>query len=61
MSGWRDADGNTAGERRKLRAKQERDSFAAAVRHRPLSLLKGLLGLAFIFVLVLALLLAMRG
>ena len=61
MSGWRDTDGNTAGERSKLRADQERNAFFAAVRHRPLSLLKGFLGLAFIFVLVLALLLAMRG
>jgi len=61
MSGWRDSDGNTAAERRKLRGEQDRAAFADAVRHRPLSLLRGFLGFAFIVVLVLALVLALRG
>jgi hypothetical protein len=55
MSGWRDSDGRTAGERKKREGDQERARFLATARHRPLSLLKGLLGFVFILVLVFAL------
>lgn len=60
MSGWRDEDGRTAAERKQLKGEQERARFAADVKHRPLSLLKGLLGLAFVLVLIFALLGSMR-
>jgi hypothetical protein len=55
MSGWRDTDGRTAGERKAVNTKRDRAQFAADVRHRPLTLLKGLAGFALIVVLVLAL------
>lgn len=56
MSGWRDQDGNTASERRKIGGQHERARFLETVRHRPLSLLRPLLGALFVFVLVFALL-----
>lgn len=59
MSGWRDADGRTAADRKKIRGAEERARFAADVRHRPLTLLKGLLGFAFILVLIVALVTAL--
>lgn len=55
MSGWRDTEGRTAGERKAVQGKRDRAQFAADVRHRPLTLLKGLAGFALIVVLMLAL------
>jgi hypothetical protein len=60
MSGWRDGDGRTAAERRKVRGAEDRARLAADVRHRPLSLLKGLLGFAFVLVIVFALVVSLR-
>lgn len=60
MSGWRDGDGRTAAERKKIQGAEERARFAADVRHRPLTLLKGLLGFGFILILVFALLFALN-
>jgi hypothetical protein len=56
MSGWRDQDGNTAAERRKLRSEQDRATFADTVRRRPLSLVRPILGALFVAILVFALL-----
>lgn len=55
MSGWRDTDGRTASERRKLRSATDRAQFAETLRRRPITFVKGLLGFAFILVLVFAL------
>ncbi len=55
MSGWRDADGRTAGERKAVSARRERAQFAADVRHRPLTLLKGIAGFVLIVLLVIGL------
>lgn len=52
MSGWRDADGRTAAERRQVKSAEDRARLVDTVRHRPLSLLKGLAGFAFILLLV---------
>jgi hypothetical protein len=52
MSGWRDAEGRTASERRRLRAGEERARFVDTARRRPLTLLKSLAGFAFILLLV---------
>ena len=60
MAGWRDAEGRTARERAKLRGAEERAKFMRTARHRPLTLLKGLLGFASVLLLVFALLTAMR-
>jgi hypothetical protein len=60
MSGWRDADGRTAAQRKKSEREGERARFAETVRYRPLSLLKGLLGFAFVMVIVFALIGALR-
>lgn len=55
MSGWRDSDGRTAAERKKVQGEQDRARFLATARHRPLSLVKGLAGFVLIMVLVFAL------
>jgi hypothetical protein len=60
MAGWRDSDGRTARERAKLRGAEERSEFMRTARHRPVTLLKGFLGFAFVLLLVLALLIALR-
>lgn len=56
MGGWRDEDGRTATDRKKVKGEEDRARLAADVRHRPLTLLKGLVGFIFVMVLVLALL-----
>ena len=58
MSGWRDIEGRTNAERR--RANAEHKNLLDRLRYRPASFVKPALGFAFILVLVLALLLAMR-
>ncbi len=60
MNGWRDTDGRTAADRRKMQGADERTRFFADARHRPLTLLKGFAGLALIGVLVFALIGALR-
>lgn len=55
MSGWRDADGRTAAERRRAQSGKDRERLLATARHRPLTLLKGLAGFVFIVILVIAL------
>ncbi|HVZ99679.1 MAG TPA: hypothetical protein VG841_05145 [Caulobacterales bacterium] len=60
MGGWRDADGRTARERRKLEREAERTAFVINAKRRPWTLLKGFFGFAFIFVVVIAVLLALR-
>ena len=57
MSGWRDNEGRTASERQKVERGQERARLAATIRHRPLSLVKPVLGGAFVLIVVIALLL----
>lgn len=56
MSGWRDADGRTAADRKTLRRADDRAGFADRVRRRPMSLVKPILGAAFIAILIFALL-----
>ena len=56
MGGWRDGDGRTVTDRRKIGAEQERARFFADVRYRPLTVLKALVGFAFVALLVFALL-----
>ena len=60
MSGWRDTDGRTSAERKKRQGEQERARFAETARHRPLSLLKGLVGFVFVMVIAFALIAALR-
>lgn len=60
MGGWRDIDGNTAQQRRKLKREADRAAFADTARRRPLSLLKGALGFVAVLVLVFAVIFAMR-
>lgn len=55
--GWRDAEGRTAPERRRLDSAQERARFIDRVRHRPFSLVKPALMLAFAALLAGALIL----
>jgi len=55
MAGWRDSEGRTARERAKERGAEERAEFMRTARHRPLTLLKGFLGFAFVLLLVFAL------
>jgi hypothetical protein len=55
MAGWRDNDGRTSRERAKLRGEEDRAEFMRTARRRPLTLLKGFLGLAFVLLLVFAL------
>lgn len=56
MGGWRDEDGKTAAERRKVSGKRERAQFLDTLRHRPLTLVRPILGALFALVLVFALL-----
>lgn len=60
MSGWRDTDGRTAGERRTREDRAARARLADTVKNRRLSLVKPLFGALFLFVLIIALLLAFR-
>jgi hypothetical protein len=53
--GWRDADGRTASERRRLRGAEERARFLDTVRRRPLSLVRPTLVLALAALLIFAL------
>ena len=55
MGGWRDEDGRTAADRRKLGNEHERARLFADVRYRPLTVLKTLAGFAFVGLLVFAL------
>jgi hypothetical protein len=55
MAGWRDTEGRTARERAQQRGTEERAAFMRTARHRPLTLLKGFLGFAFVLLLVFAL------
>lgn len=59
MGGWRDVEGRTRDERRRVNAEAERRSFFDTVRHRPASLVKPTLGFVFVLVLVFALVNAM--
>lgn len=56
MSGWRDADGRTANERRKTTQATDRARFAERLRNRPLSFVKPALGAVLVAILILALL-----
>jgi hypothetical protein len=60
MSGWRDTDGRTAGERRASGDQAARARLAETVKNRPLSLVKPVFGALVVFVLIIALLLAFR-
>jgi hypothetical protein len=60
MAGWRDADGRTARERAQQRGAADRAAFKYTLRYRPWTILKGFLGLAFILLLVFALVAALR-
>lgn len=60
MGGWRDEDGRTAADRKKQKGDEDRARFVADVRHRPLTLLKGLAGFAFVMILVFAVVAALR-
>jgi hypothetical protein len=60
MAGWRDSEGRTAHDRAKLRGAEERAAFMRTARHRPFTLVKGLLGFAFVLLLVFALIAALR-
>ncbi|MEZ5955603.1 MAG: hypothetical protein R3C27_00095 [Hyphomonadaceae bacterium] len=55
MSGWRDGEGRTAAERRKLGNERQRAQFFADVRYRPLTALKTFAAFAFVALLVFAL------
>ncbi len=54
MSGWRDADGRTAAQRKLQQSAANRADFFDTLRNRPLSLIRPLLGALFILVLVFA-------
>ncbi|HYD73816.1 MAG TPA: hypothetical protein VEF55_11820 [Candidatus Binatia bacterium] len=60
MTGWRDSEGRTSRERAQQRGAEERAEFMRSVRQRPLTLLKGFLGFAFVLLLVFALVAALR-
>ena len=60
MAGWRDTEGRTSHERAKERGAEERAAFMRTARHRPLTLLKGFLGFAFVLLLVFAFVAALR-
>lgn len=55
MGGWRDEDGRTATDRKKIKGEHDRAQLASDLRHRPLTLLKGLAGFLFVMLLVFAL------
>jgi hypothetical protein len=56
MSGWRDADGHTAADRKTIQRAEDRAGFVDRVRRRPMSLVKPILGAVFIAILIVALL-----
>lgn len=56
MSGWRDADGRTAADRKKSQRNEDRARLAETVRNRPLSLVRPVLSALFVGILVVALL-----
>ncbi|MBN8605690.1 MAG: hypothetical protein J0L81_02125 [Caulobacterales bacterium] len=58
MSGWRNADGRTAADRRKQDSEASQARFLERARNRPLSLAKPLLRAAFVALLIIALLFA---
>lgn len=60
MAGWRDSEGRTAPERAEKRGADERAAFMHNARHRPFTLLKGLLGFAFVLLIIFALIGALR-
>jgi hypothetical protein len=60
MSGWRDAEGKTAAERKQAKGERDFARLAADSRHRPLGLLKRLVGFGLIVILVFALIGALR-
>jgi len=60
MGGWRDVEGRTSSERRGANAAAERRSFFATLRHRPVSLIRPLLGFLFVMVLLIALINMLR-
>jgi hypothetical protein len=60
MAGWRDSEGRTARERARQRGAEEHAAFMHTARRRPLTILKGFLGFAFILLLVFALITALR-
>ncbi len=60
MAGWRDSDGRTARERAQRRSASERAEFMRTLRRRPLTIVKGALGLAFVLLLSVALIAALR-
>jgi hypothetical protein len=60
MAGWRDTEGRTAGERAKERGAAERTALVHTLRYKPWTIAKGLLGFAFILLLVFALISALR-
>lgn len=60
MGGWRDESGRTAADRKRLKGAEDRAQFAADLRHRPLSLLKGIAGFALVMILVFAMVAAFR-
>jgi hypothetical protein len=55
--GWRDTDGRTARERRRLSSADARARFIETVRRRPLNLVKSTLMIAAAALLIMALLL----
>jgi len=59
MSGWRDTEGRTASERRKADGQAAAARLAATVRHRPLSLVKPILGALLVAVIIVAVVLAL--
>lgn len=60
MSGWRDADGRTAADRRKQESDAAQARFVDRVRNRPLSLVKPTLSALFVAMLIVAILMALR-
>jgi hypothetical protein len=59
MAGWRDSEGRTVRERAKQRGAEDRAAFGYTLRYRPLTLVKGFLGFAFVALLVFALISAL--
>ena len=57
VGGWREAEGRTASERRRIESGEGRARFIGRVRRRPLSLMKPALMLAFAALLIGALIL----
>lgn len=59
MSGWRDTEGRTQGQRKQEQRTVERQHFVDRVRHRPLSSLRPALILVFLLIVAAALVLRM--